>query len=100
MNPSCPCMRFLKSRSLILAAGFFTLVGVLIFAGVTWSGPRDEAGVSGACPAGPNGDTSCEKIHTLIRKKPTEESPARFPVEACCPASPARPAAPAVGGIQ
>ena len=95
---TCPCMRFLTSRSFILAAGLFVMVGALIFAGVTSFASKNTAGDS-ACCSGPGGDTSCQKIHTLLRKNPSEEAPARFPTDSCCPASPARPAAPA-GGIQ
>jgi hypothetical protein len=103
MNGPCPCIRFLKSRALILAAGLFALVGALIFVGGAWSASRSDgsAGAREVRSGGACDDTSCEKVHALFRRKASEEGQTLPCREASCPAFPGRVApAPAASGIQ
>jgi len=91
-------MRILKSRSFILAAGLFALLGALLFAGGAFTSASKGAGDTAASSVGFE-DNSCEKIHTLFRRKAPDGQKLRQ--EACCPALPGR-AAPAstATGIQ
>ena len=100
---NCPCMRILKNRSFILAAGLFALVGALLFAGGAFSSASKGAGDPGdvqAVSGGSGDETPCEKVHTLFRRKAPDGEKLRTP-EACCPALTGQTVpAPSAAGIE